>query len=122
MASIQDAIRKTPPGPSSGATTNVCQTYFTAATAAASTVALVLPNAGGISYGGSYVTWVSTVDCHVRVGTAALVGSATTNDFFLAAGVQVDWWHDPDLENSFSVIRSATAVVDGLIMRAKSNR
>lgn len=122
MASLQEAIRKTAPGPT-GATTNVCQPYNTAVTVSASTAGLVLPNAGGIPDNGCYVTWVFTVDTHLRVAeTAALVGSAATTDFFFAAGSSVDLWHEKTIDANFSVIRGANATADGLVIRYRSNR
>jgi hypothetical protein len=117
---LNDAILNIPPGPT-GLTGDKTRNYVTDVTSAASAVAAVLPNEDGIPDTGCYVTWVSTVDCHIRVSTSATCGSATTDDSFLAAGARIDWWHHPKIKTHFSVIRASTATVDGKITRNRSS-
>ncbi len=115
---LKEALLRVPPGPT-GLATDPCQNYAIAVTAAPSAVTAVLPD--GIPYLGCYVSWVSSVDCHIRVAVAANTGSATTSDWLLPAGVMVDWWHDASFKTHFSVIRAASAVADGSLKRARSN-
>jgi len=121
MPTPQDAIVAPPPGPN-GLTGYIHRNYATAVTAVASAVAAVLPSEGGVPYTGCYVSWSTTVDCHLRVYTLAGCGSATTSDFYLPAGSSKDWWHDPTIQTHFSVIRAATAAADGVITRYRSQR
>lgn len=121
MASIQDALQKPPPG-GTGTTGNPCRNYKTDVTATASTVELVLPEEGGIPREGTFVSWRSSVNCCIRVGKGSGIGAATTDDFELAAGEQVDWWHDGNLDTHFSVIRADSATDDGTIKRYRSRR
>jgi len=120
LPSIIDALQQSPPGPN-GATTNPCQNFVTAVEPTASTVELALPEGGGIPETGCYITWVSTVDCHLRVGRDS-IGDSTTSDFFLAGGVEKNWWHDPRIETHFSAIRADSATANGLITRYRSQR
>lgn len=112
------SLLRVPPGPT-GLATDVCQNYTIAITSGASAATAVLPD--GLPPGGCYVSWVATVDCHIRVATASDTGSATTSDWFLPANYTVDWWHDPARKSYFSVIRAASATADGNLKRARSN-
>jgi hypothetical protein len=121
---LNDAILNIPPG-ATGATADPTQNYATDVTSTASAVELVLPNgvsnpAVAIPPTGCYVTWISTVDCHIRVGKSD-VGDATTADSFIAAGARVDWWHLPGIKTHFSVIRADGATGDGSIKRNRSS-
>ena len=119
MPGLNDAILNIPPG-ATGATSDTTQNYSTDVTPIASAVDLVLPNAGGVPSTGCYVTWVSTVDCHIRVGKSD-IGLATTDDSFITAGARVDWWHHPGIKAYFSVIRADGATGDGSIKRNRSS-
>ena len=119
MPGLNDAILNFPPG-ATGATDDPTQNYATDVTVTASDPELVLPEAGGIPQTGCYVTWISTVDCHIRVGKSD-IGDATTDDSFMAAGARVDWWHHPGIKSHFSVIRADGATGDGSIKRNRSS-
>jgi len=116
---LNDAILNFPPGPT-GATADTTQNYATDVTPIAAAVEEVLPNAGGIPQTGCYVTWVTTVDCHIRTGKSD-IGLATTDDSFIAAGSRVDWWHLPGTKAYFSVILADSATTNGSIKRNRSS-
>ncbi len=109
------AILKRPPhGASSG---DAFEVYTTAFTGSSSASTAVLPSNGGLPSGGCFVTWIADADCYVRVGKGT-VAAATSGDWFLPAGVQVDWWHNDTEDLNFTVIQKTSA---GNLKRYRSN-
>lgn len=115
---LTEAILRRPPRGAASAQDG--QNHVTTVVAA-STTALVLPTLAPTS-GGCWVTFVSTSDCFIRFGYTAgttPVGSATTSDYFMAAGVEEEFWISFPDDASFSVIRSTA---DGNLYRFRSSR
>lgn len=113
-----EAILKAPPGAADGAGGNrVFSTAFTTATAATVITTLTATDPAVIPEIGAFVTWISDADCYVRVGDAN-VDSATTSDWFLPAGVAVDWWHNGKTQTHFSVLQKTTG---GTLKRYRSS-
>lgn len=121
MLGKQEAILKSPPGAAAGAGFN--RPFSTSISGVASAVAAVTTLTANDAAGippmpfGCFVTWISDTDCYVRVGDAN-VGVATTADWFLPAGVAVDWWHDGS-QSSFSAIQKTAG---GTVKRYRSNK
>jgi len=112
-----EAILKAPPGAANGVGNRVFSTAFTTATAATLVTTLTATDGAVIPEIGGFVTWISDADCYVRVGDAN-VGSATTSDWFLPAGVAVDWWHNGKTQTYFSVVQKTTG---GTLKRYRSS-
>lgn len=112
-----EAILKAPPGAANGGGNRVFSTAFTTATSATVITTLTTTDGAVIPEIGAFVSWISDADCYVRVGDAS-VGSATTSDWFLPAGVQVDWWHNGKTQTHFSVLQKTTG---GTLKRYRSS-
>lgn len=55
---------------------------------------------------GGWFTWVSDTDCYINWGPFSNINSAAAgSSLFLPAGVYLDFWHRPLLEDGFSVIQ-----------------
>lgn len=109
------------PAPAAAGSTAATRPFATAvsgvATAAAPVTTVTLPDNAAIPEIGCVVSWISDTDCYVRVGDAN-VGSATTSDWFLPAGVEVDWWHNGKTQTHFSVLQKTAG---GTIKRRRSS-
>lgn len=95
------------------------ETFSSTVTSASQTFAVIPSGAPLAQQQGSWMTFVSSVDCYVRFGSGA-VAAATTNDAPMFAGVKEEWFCSDTLDNTFSVLRAGA--VDGVIKRYRSDR
>jgi hypothetical protein len=115
-----EAILKSPPAAAGGTAASRPFATTVAATGSAVVPVTTLTAADGavIPYPlGCFITWISDTDCYIRVGDST-ISIATTSDWFLPAGVAVDWWHNGQTQTHFSVIQKTTG---GTIKRYRSS-
>lgn len=119
MAFSTEAILKCPPyGNSSTALSAASHRIFISAIGATPQAYAVMLS-GTFPANGGYFTWISDTDCYVCWGPFTNISTASSsNAMFLPAGVFVDFWHRPLLEDAFSVIQKTAG---GNISRWMSN-
>lgn len=69
---------------------------------------------------GCYVTWIADTDCYLHMQSSSIAGfaaSASTSQF-LPAGVFVDWWHKPLIDDRVVVIQKSAS---GILYRWMSS-
>jgi hypothetical protein len=108
MAFNTEAILKCPPyGSGSTALSGALHRVFISAIGAVSQSYQVMTS-GTFPPTGGYFTWISDTDCYVNWGPFTNINSASAStSLFLPAGVFVDFWHRPLLEDGFSVIQKS---------------
>jgi hypothetical protein len=67
---------------------------------------------------GCWVTFTPSVNCFIRFGYAASVGTATSSDTELIAGNEYNYWIGQPEDAYFSAVRSTA---DGVLKRARSS-
>lgn len=118
--SVLEAARVSPPGPADGGAGQPNRpfvTAFTTASAPAPCTTITAGDLAAIPQFGCYITWVTTADCYIRIGTSGM-NVASTSDWLLIAGVPQTWWHDPTMQSHFSVLQR---VGGGNLLRYRSN-
>lgn len=95
-----EAINMIPPH-ASGDTGTGNQILTTAFGAAATAATLSTPSLGGT---GGYITWIADADCYVIWGNSTM-GAADSGGLYLPAGVFVNYFHRPMVDDYFSVIQ-----------------
>lgn len=105
--------------PHRAATTESGATQSDTVTVASQTFAVIKTGPPLAPLQGSWMTFVSSVDCYVCFGDAN-VGVATVNDWPLLAGVEKEYFCSDKDDSFFSVIRAGA--VDGVIKRSRSDR
>lgn len=67
-----------------------------------------VPASGFIGTSGFWYTWVASEDCHIRIGDSNVV-AATTSDWPLFKGAEMNRWIRIGIDTHFTVIQELTA-------------